>query len=467
MKASGSEASLGVTRQVRWHKMGVWQHKHAGISWREQVAVQLRIGGMRGIVSMARGVLARSELEFETLAQDVPQLRGAVDLLNAARMRSAWRREARRAPTDDLGFHERRGFSQNGEDGVLEWIFSIIGTTNRWLIEIGSSDGEENCTRSLVEHGWTGLWVEADRERARRSAQVAAGRVAVVNVPAEPSTAEEILRGVGVPDKPDLLVVDIDGNDWWVLRAVLSSISPRVLVAEYNSTYLPGQWWVEPYRKGRRWDGSFRHGASLQAIAALAASFGLMLVGCDSTGVNCFFVANTAAPELQSLSLGSIGNLYRAPWFTSGLWGHPRRRDAFVPAPPAVRLSDDELHSVSLEIQTWPIPSITRVSSGEPVVLQATIANGACKPLTSGGNEALHLATRWRLTEDAPQPWLDEPRLKVPPIEPGHTVRTRFWRKAPLSPGHYWLEAALVQENVSWLHDQQTGIALEVMRFAL
>ena len=63
------------------------------------------------------------------------------------------------------------------------------------------------------------------------------------------------------------------------------------LVVEYNSTYRPGRWWVEPYRRGRSWDQSFRHGASLDAMASLAATFGLVLIGCDSTGVNSFYIS--------------------------------------------------------------------------------------------------------------------------------------------------------------------------------
>src|SRR5262245_12387514 len=84
------------------------------------------------------------------------------------------RREHRRMASDarHLMNFERRVFSQNGEDGVIEEIFRRIGTTNRVFVEIGCGSGIENNTRFLLEHGgWSGLWIDAasgNVEEARR-----------------------------------------------------------------------------------------------------------------------------------------------------------------------------------------------------------------------------------------------------------------------------------------------------------
>ena len=58
------------------------------------------------------------------------------------------------------------------------------------------SDGEENCTRSLVEAGWSGIWIEADSERRARE-HVAAGRLQVIDAPAEPTTIAQMLKQAG------------------------------------------------------------------------------------------------------------------------------------------------------------------------------------------------------------------------------------------------------------------------------
>src|SRR5258708_17081892 len=58
------------------------------------------------------------------------------------------RRQARKHPLCLRNF-ERRTFSQNGEDGVIEEVFKRIETTDRFFVEFGIQDGTECCTRDL------------------------------------------------------------------------------------------------------------------------------------------------------------------------------------------------------------------------------------------------------------------------------------------------------------------------------
>src|SRR5580658_8115235 len=46
--------------------------------------------------------------------------------------------------------YERRVYSQNGEDGILEHIFRRIDATNRFAVEFGAEHGRECCTRRLA-----------------------------------------------------------------------------------------------------------------------------------------------------------------------------------------------------------------------------------------------------------------------------------------------------------------------------
>ena len=57
----------------------------------------------------------------------------------------------------DFSDGEFRCRSQNGEDGILLYLFSVPSTTNRKAVEICVGDGIEcNAANLIVNHGWLG-----------------------------------------------------------------------------------------------------------------------------------------------------------------------------------------------------------------------------------------------------------------------------------------------------------------------
>jgi hypothetical protein len=206
---------------------------------------------------------------------------------------------------------EARVYSQNGEDGIIAWLFSQIGTTNRTFVELGIGDGSECNTANLsITFGWRGLLIEADPDQAERARRFYGSRptapdVQVATARAEPETIDDLLRRNGIEDEIDLLSVDIDGNDYWVWEAI-SAIEPRLVVIEYNASFGPERSVTVPYREGfdryREHLSGFYHGASLAALTKLGEQKGYVLVGCDSRGSNAFFVKREpAAGKLEAV----------------------------------------------------------------------------------------------------------------------------------------------------------------------
>ena len=207
---------------------------------------------------------------------------------------------------DGLGYREllrTREFkvsSQNGEDGLLAFIFSEIGVTNREFVEFGVGDGREcNCANLAARFGWSGLMLESDAAAARRArehyARLARRDGRVVEVRQAHVTAENInetISNAGTQGEIDLLSIDIDGNDYWLWEAI-DAIEPRVVVIEYNAS-LGMRSISVPYDPGfvrfRKHRSGWYHGASLAALAKLGQRKGYDLVGADSRGVNAFFV---------------------------------------------------------------------------------------------------------------------------------------------------------------------------------
>jgi hypothetical protein len=202
----------------------------------------------------------------------------------------------------DLTASELRVFSQNGEDGVLAEIFDRIGAGGGGFVEFGIQDGTEGNTVFLAQVlGWSGAYLEADDAAfAALERRFAANpRVRTLHAAVEPDTAEALFAQAGVPPEPDLVSIDVDGNDYWIWRA-LNAYRPRVVVIEYNGAFDPRERRVMPYTPGFRWDGTSAYGASLGALEDLAAEKGYRLVHTELAGVNAFFVREDLAADLPS-----------------------------------------------------------------------------------------------------------------------------------------------------------------------
>lgn len=225
--------------------------------------------------------------------------------------------------------HGYRCFSQNEEDGILDEIFRRIGVTSRTFVEFGVEHGLENNTLALLVAGWRGVWIECDhaavqsiREAFREPLEERLLVVEEAMVTAE--GIEEIFQRTGVPEEPDLLSIDIDGNDYWVWKAIRRT-RPRVVVVEYNASFGRSARVAVPYDPAARWNGSSHFGASLAAFEALARDKGYALVGCTLNGVNAFFVRTdclgdeflepfTAERHYEPPRYGATGAGHRPQW---------------------------------------------------------------------------------------------------------------------------------------------------------
>ncbi len=204
------------------------------------------------------------------------------------------------APEDrGLTGFELRVFSQNGEDGILTEILRRVGAPTRYFVEFGVESGREgNCVFLADAAGWTGLFMEADDEMfgrlegkyaAQRSVSTIRARVGTENV-------ESLFAQAGVPAEPDVVSIDVDGQDYWIWAA-LEAYRPRVLIVEYNSALDPRRRLVQPDEPGHGWDGTSYYGASLGALESLAETKGYRLVHTDLSAVNAFFVRTDLSPE--------------------------------------------------------------------------------------------------------------------------------------------------------------------------
>jgi hypothetical protein len=121
-----------------------------------------------------------------------------------------------------------------------------------------------------------------DKYAAREGVKTIRARVTARNV-------EALFAQAGVPEEPDVVSIDVDGQDYWIWEAI-ERYRPRVMIVEYNSAIDPRRRLVQPDEAGRSWDGTDRYGASVAALQVLAERKGYRLVHTDLSAVNAFFV---------------------------------------------------------------------------------------------------------------------------------------------------------------------------------
>jgi hypothetical protein len=199
---------------------------------------------------------------------------------------------------------EFRSFSQHGEDGILLYIFALIGTTNKLVVEICAGDGIEcNAANLIVNHNWRGWLFDGSAAKIRtgrafysRHLNTLPHPPELVNAWIDTANVNSLVEAQGVSGEIDLLSLDMDGVDYWICQA-LSCLSPRVIVLEYNARLGPASHLTVPYRADFvAREGYF--GASLAAFVELNRRKGYRLIGCDSSGVNAFFIRSGIADDI-------------------------------------------------------------------------------------------------------------------------------------------------------------------------
>jgi hypothetical protein len=169
-------------------------------------------------------------------------------------------------------------YTQFGEDGLIATCLQRIGETNRQCFEIGAHDGRFfSNTLRLRELGWRAVLIESDeRQFANLSADF--GKDATcINVLC--NDLDRLLLDVWIDETPDLGVIDIDGQDYWLWHDMWT-IEPRVMLVEI-STQGHGQPIPE---RGEPYPAQ----AGLDAITELGTSKGYTLVA--TTFCNALFV---------------------------------------------------------------------------------------------------------------------------------------------------------------------------------
>lgn len=178
--------------------------------------------------------------------------------------------------------------SQNGEQAHILHYLDTIGLKTGHLVDLGAGDGYTmSNTRALLERGWTGDLYDGDPKGAK-----------------DVKKAWITRQWIGSESRPgcDFLNLDLDGNDWHILKACFGwhEFMPALIVCEINPIFERHEAKVMPYNEAHVWDGTTYYGMSLAAAEKLGKQYGYTLAYLHA-GINAFLLRDDNAeahPEL-------------------------------------------------------------------------------------------------------------------------------------------------------------------------
>lgn len=216
---------------------------------------------------------------------------------------------------------EFKVFSQFGDDGIIQYLTQNIRCEYRTFIEFGVEDYFESNTRFLLQKdNWSGFVMDGSISNINRLKKAPFFWKHDLEAQVKFITKENIsellnsyiTRWGGV----DLLHIDLDGNDYWIWKAI--EIKPTILILEYNSIFGFDRAITVPYNPSfNRTSVHFSNlywGASLKALYELSVERGYAFIGCNSAGNNAYFVRKDRMNECVkevSLEDGFVLSKYR------------------------------------------------------------------------------------------------------------------------------------------------------------
>lgn len=200
-------------------------------------------------------------------------------------------------------------YSQYGEESYLKYIFDNIGETNRYYVDFGAGDGVlYSNTLYFKELGWNGLSMDGDNKGNEEVKKEWITRENII----------DLFEKYNVPKSFDLLSIDTDGNDYWILEKILQNYSPRVVIAEFNCKFTEDKSITIKYNPNHVWNSDDYFGFSFSAGKKLANKMGYELIW-QNENVNLYFIKkdlikNVKIPEVNYQAIAWFKESNRTDW---------------------------------------------------------------------------------------------------------------------------------------------------------
>ena len=215
---------------------------------------------------------------------------------------------------------EYKIFSQTGEDGIIDFLFSKLKIEDCRFVEIGVSDYSEANSRYIYERSFAkGLIIDIEKnfkEKVSKNINLWKGLLELENIEINGSNVNEILDKYTLNENLDLFSIDIDGIDYWVIESLKPKIS-KIFVLEYNPIFgsnleitIPN---INKFNRLKSHYTGCYYGASLKAMIKIMKQKGYDFIGTNKLNFNAFFVVD----ELSYIFKDLKDNLKKLEYYTT------------------------------------------------------------------------------------------------------------------------------------------------------
>jgi len=187
----------------------------------------------------------------------------------------------------EIGQHKVQGWSQYGEEGYLRFILRNIGIKSKFLVDIGANNGTYlSNTKQFRNEGWKAILIDGQAFPGVHQHYVSAENV------------NEILKRYQCPQEFDLLSIDVDGQDYWILRELLREFRPRLIISEYNSEFADSR--AVEYDPDFIFKATDHYGYTFEAGLKLADEFGYRVIF-QNSNLNMYYLQKDEMedPEME------------------------------------------------------------------------------------------------------------------------------------------------------------------------
>lgn len=210
---------------------------------------------------------------------------------------------------NNLADAEFKVFSQAGDDGIIQYLINKVHIQDKTFIEFGVENYIESNTRFLLKHdNWCGLIIDGSKKATdfiktddiyyQHELKVVTSFITAENI-------NELISSQGIRGEIGLLSIDIDGNDYWIWKAI-EVVQPVIVVIEYNSVLGAERAITVPYKEDfvreQAHHSNLYFGASIQSLCMLGNEKGYAFVGSNSVGNNAYFVKKDQMGSLKALT---------------------------------------------------------------------------------------------------------------------------------------------------------------------